>query len=156
MQLAIEPDTNPFAHFIDRLIESIDVEREGPVKEAALNASDLFWQAMRQRFDEYSARMGDWPEHAESTVKRRGAGAPILNQTGVLRDSMDRGDPQHFVDVTTDSVIEGSSDPIGRYHQDGNDRLPQRKILDEPDFDTMELIRRALAEGIEQSVRQAA
>lgn len=154
MLLQLDVDTGPYERLLERLIDSIDCERE-PFQLGALKAMDAYMQSMRQRFDLFSARGGDWPEHAPSTIRRRGAGAPILNETGQLRESLDRDSASHVTEIDSDGITEGTSDRTARYHQDGTPRMPDREILVKPTDDTLEHIREALVEALQRSVDAA-
>ncbi len=122
----------------------------------ALASMDVYFESQRQRFDLYSERGGDWEEHAESTQKRRGAGAPLLVSQGDLRQSLDRAGAAHVIQVTEDGVTEGTANPVARFHQDGTPKMPQRKILDDPEPETVADMKAPLVEGTRGAVRQAA
>lgn len=66
---------------------------------------------------------GKWQGLAESTLKRRGAGAQILVDTGRLRASIHADVGPSHVEVSTDTVY-------GMYHVTGTSRLPRRDFLD--------------------------
>lgn len=87
-------------------------------------------QIGQERFD--SRGYGEWPALAASTLAQKAAhGFPLdpLVRTRALRDSLtdpniggkDRG-PQRFV--------WGTDVPYAGFHQDGTDKMPQRKVLD--------------------------
>ena len=67
-----------------------------------------------------------WKPLADSTIRgrrRRGRGARILQDTGVMRNSTG------FV-ATTESVEVGFADPKAKYHQTGTRKgVPQRAVL---------------------------
>lgn len=84
----------------------------------------------QERFD--TRGYGAWPELAASTLAQKAAhGFPLdpLIRTGALRDSLtdpgtagaDRG-PKHFV--------WGTDIEYAQYHQDGTEKMPQRKVLE--------------------------
>jgi len=84
-----------------------------------------------------------WQQLAPATVEQRrrriahgeisvGARHPILQQTGVLRESLtDRNARGHVESIEHDRMTYGTDVPYALVHQDGSDdgSIPQRKIL---------------------------
>lgn len=78
---------------------------------------------------------GGWAPLAETTVEakvRAGMDPTILRATSTLYDSL-TGGPGSFKDVRPDEMIIGTEDPIGAFHQRGNDKLPMRKPVELPE-----------------------
>lgn len=153
MQATLETDTSAFDALIDRLTEQTNPSEAGPMQEGMLAASDVYHEAMRTRFAAASARDGTWPEHAPSTIKRRGVGAPILIETGQLEDSLTRDGSGHVLEIDGDEVIEGTADRTAIYHQGGTDRMPERAILVDPDAETLEAMGVPIANAIVRIAR---
>lgn len=90
----------------------------------------LMSQFEQQRFD--TEGFGEWPQLAESTVQWKDAHGygdlGILVRTGALRDSL--VDPEQAATVEPASLVWGTDVDYAQWHQDGTDRMPQRKVLD--------------------------
>ena len=157
MLLEFRFDFSPLTSLAERLDSILDLTRPGPFRDAVLEAMDLWFDFLRQRYDANSVGGGDWAPHAPSTVARRGEGALILVELGDLRDSMERGDPNHVLDVLLDRIVEGTADPKARFHQDGapSTHLPARQIVVEPDAQVIDAMRQVLARGFVQAIKDA-
>lgn len=149
-------DSTPLDDFLDRLGDATDLTSGSPFADGMLEAADVYMQSMRERFDLYSERGGDWPEHAPSTQRRRGRGAPILVENGDLRASLDRDGENHLLEVEHDVIREGSTDPKAKFHQMGTSRMPERAILDGPTQMTLDEMKEKAVEGLSQTARNAA
>lgn len=156
MDATLEIDLSAFDRFADRLIESTDPSKGGAMEAAALQSMDAYMDAARTHFDVSSQRGGDWAEHAPSTIKRRGAGAPILIEGGDLRESLERTDTNHVLSVDHEGVTEGTADPKARFHQDGTDNMPAREILEQPEANTLDEMKTPLVSGVQTLVREVA
>lgn len=156
MLMTAKIDAAPLDYFFDRLGDATDLTSGSAFADGMLEAADLYMESMRERFDLYSGRGGDWAEHAPSTQRRRGRGAPILDETGDLRASLDRDGVNHLLEVDRDTIREGSTDPKAKFHQHGTDRMPERAILDGPTQMTLDAMRHAAAAGLGQSAKDAA
>ena len=147
-----------FERFARNAAEALDASRAGPVQDGLLAASDVYMQAMRDRFAREGD--GDWAPLADSTVREReekGYGDhPTLHRTGSLESSLQRGDGYHVIDVTAAGVSEGTAHPNARFHQDGTDRMPARPILVQPSPDTVDAVRTELAVGVSVALKNAA
>lgn len=111
--------------------------QSGAFRRALLDLTSL-WERFARTMssieqERFSSRgYGEWPALAASTLAQKAAhGFPLdpLVRTGALRDSLtdpgtagkDRG-PQHF--------SWGTDVEYAEYHQDGTDKMPQRKVLE--------------------------
>lgn len=149
-------ESAPLDDFLDRLADATDLTSGSAFAGGMLEAADIYMQSMRERFDLYSERGGDWPEHAPSTQRRRGRGAPILVENGDLRASLERDGENHLLEVEPDVIREGSTDPKARFHQHGTERMPERAILDGPTQMTLDEMKHAAASGLAASAKDAA
>lgn len=135
-------DTSDFARFVQRMQTELDPSNGGAAKNALDAASNTYHAAMRLRFLNASLGDGTWQQLAPSTVRehaRIGDDLPhVLHMFGPLELSLRRGEVNHVLDESGDSVIEGTEDPKARFHQDGGPRLPQRQILVVPDSETLD------------------
>lgn len=137
MNATLTIDTSPFEQAMDALDTGTDPSRDGPMRDALLDSSDAYHQAMRERFASYSLRGGDWAEHAPSTIRKRGAGAPILNERGDLEASMARGQAGHVLETDSDSVTEGTENRVANWQHAGTKTIPERPILVDPDAEVL-------------------
>ena len=149
-------DAAPLDDFVDRLSDSIDLDSGSAFARGMLEAADIYMGSMRERFDLYSERGGDWAEHAPSTQKKRGRGAPILVENGDLRASLERDGVNHLLEIEHDTIREGSTDPKAIYHQHGTSRMPERAILDGPTQMTLDAMKQAAVTGLHESAKDAA
>jgi hypothetical protein len=156
MLISTAIDEQPLDDFFDRLMGATELDSDSAFARGVLEAADIYMDSMRERFDLYSGRGGDWPEHALSTQKRRGRGAPILVENGDLRASLERDGADHLLEVERDVIREGSTDPKARFHQDGTSRMPERAILDGPTQQTLDAMKHAAAAGLLESAKDAA
>lgn len=63
----------------------------------------------------------------------RGAGAPeILRDTGVLLNSLSPGVAGNVLDAKPGEIIVGSNVPYARFHHEGTDTIPARRLWPEP------------------------
>ena len=155
IELGFDVDTSDFERFIDRLDSTLDPQFFGPMQQGLEGASDVYMESMRERFAQYSNRGGDWAEHAPSTIKKRGAGAPILNEEGDLEESLKRGAPDHVLEHTSDGVREGTENAVARYQQSGTEHIPAREFIVPPDADTLAGMKHPLTQGLKDAVREA-
>jgi hypothetical protein len=154
MDAEIDINTDDFDRFCDQVIDSLDPSQGGAMETAALESMDAYFSTERQRFDVYSERGGDWAEHAPSTIRKRGENAPILIEGGDLRESMNRDGDGHVIEVSPDGVVEGTINPVAHFHQSGTEKMPARKILDEPNSETLDEMKAPLVVGVIGAVRQ--
>jgi len=131
----------------------------GPMQDALLAASNAYHGAMRLRFAEASGGSGVWQDIKPSTLKthvKAGESIPsILRKTGDMERSLRRGESDHVLEVTENSVIEGTEDPKARFHQDGGagGKPPKREIYVEPDQETLEAMKSRIVAGVSAVVR---
>jgi hypothetical protein len=156
MRLRLNINTAGFERFLDKVDESLAMTIDSPLENAMGDAMDLYMQAMRDRFALYSQRGGTWAEHAPSTIKRRGPDAPILIVTGALENSLERDMPNHVLEFTDHSVIEGTEDPVARYQHSGTATIPARPIIVEPPIQTLDAMKEELRRGFKIALLVAA
>lgn len=141
-----------------RFIELMSDMQIGPMAKANLDGSDVYQQAMRDRFDSYSLGGGDWTPLAPSTIrrKRNSSGANlILVENGDMRASLNRGDGNHFVQPTRDGLREGSMDRKIAFHNSGTSRMPRREVYTLPDGTVVTRMASIGAVGVVESAREA-
>ncbi len=78
-----------------------------------------------------------WPALADSTVKGRrkgkGVGTPqILRDTGILLNSLSPGGIGNIVEWRPGTVTIGTNVPYARYHHEGTETIPARRLWPEP------------------------
>lgn len=143
--MSLEIDTSAFDQLADRLDS---FSGGGAIDDGLLQASNIYHEAMRQRFRSASNRDGTWEALAERTVKEHrkiGDDPPhTLHFTGDLEKSLSRGQPDHVLELNGNTIVEGTSDPKARFHQDGGGNLPRREILVPPEPVTLEAMKAPL------------
>lgn len=135
MRLSLRVDTSAFTAFIARAEAAL---QSGALQDAMAEASDIYHESMRSRFVSASNGDGTWAPLAESTLKQRGAGSGILVKTGSLEASLQRGADDHVLEVTPQSVIEGTADPKAGFQHFGTKRIPARPIYVYPSDETLD------------------
>jgi phage gpG-like protein len=106
------------------------------------SVASMMREAEQRRFD--AEGYGEWEQLAPATVARKAAEGldyRILRATGALYDSLTQEGGDNIEVVTDDTLIFGSSDPKGAFHQRGNEHLPQRKPLEMREEDRIEFTR---------------
>lgn len=132
-------------------------------------AMPVFWKKVgaiyrsfaMERFSKLSRGGGSWPPLAPSTIaRRRKKSSSILYDKGLLiaalAPSLNPG-AGAYEQITPKGVRVGYGGPmkyedsgqvtladIASFHQSGNDKLPQRKIIVEPDQRTKDIMVREL------------
>lgn len=154
MNASFTIDTSPFDRLIDSLDSGTDPSKEGPMREAMYESSDAYHQAMRERFAAASAHDGTWAEHAPSTVKKRGQGAPILHEGGELELSLNRGAEGHVLRAEGDAVEEGTDNRVAGFQHNGTKTIPARTILIDPTGETLGAMKTPLVQGVKAAVGQ--
>lgn len=157
MEFRFKVDTSAFAKFQANAEQNLPVGNLGPNYAGTLEASDIYHSAMRDRFASASDGDGTWIGLAPATEKehKRVGDEPahILHLTGALERSLQRYSPDHVLEVTDNSVIEGTADEKARYHQDGGpQRLPDRPIYIPPDDTTLDAMKLEMVKGIQASL----
>jgi hypothetical protein len=124
------------------------------------NASGTYMTAMQDRFDVFSRGGGDWAPLAPYTIRQKarrmtlgGGGVGrilILIDTGEMRDSLNRENIYHFVEVNQDGVSEGSEDEKIADHQRGvvSKRLPAREIFVIPNSQLVDAMMAQVVPGL--------
>lgn len=124
-----------------------------------------------------SAGDGRWPALAYSTIRKRmgeshsrdihqllfgnnmGDYLPILIITGRKYNSLAQGQPDHYMNITQDSMQSGTSVFDAHYHQGGAQRgrwsLPARPIIIPPDDATERKMQQAVSAGIGLAIEKA-
>jgi hypothetical protein len=155
MQISFKISHN-MAEFRQRCEVGISVANPGPMQSAVLSASNVYHAAMRNRFSGASEGGTIWEPLKPPTVeqhKKVGDYLPhVLHLTGELEQSLKRGEANHVLEITDNSVIEGTEDPKARFHQDGGENLPKRAILVEPETDTLDEMKGSLVYGMNRVV----
>lgn len=104
-----------------------------------------FYRIEKEQFNSQGASgaSGAWQELSAGYEKYKALtypGRPILQASGHLKESItDPTNRDHVFRMTETSLTIGTTDPVGRYHQRGSERLPQRKIFDLTDDDKRHL-----------------
>ena len=93
-----------------------------------------FYKIEKETFSAEGGPSGKWkalsPAYAAIKAKKYG-NVPILTATGQMMKSLtSRGAANSVMQQTATEMTIGTSDPKAGYHQRGNRRLPQRKVID--------------------------
>lgn len=84
----------------------------------------------QERFD--SRGYGEWPALAASTLAQKAAHGfpldPLIRTRAMIDELTDPGAGSK--DVGPQTFAFGSSQPYAEFHQDGTDRMPQRKVIE--------------------------
>lgn len=84
-----------------------------------------------RQFDSEGGNSGHWAPLAPSTVKKRGAAHPILNEHGDLRASLTKADAKGAVrTVEPHELFVGTDIDYAQYHQTGTSRMPRRRPVE--------------------------
>jgi hypothetical protein len=110
---------------------------------------------IREHFDTEGAHGGArWkPLKEETILAKQAAGLPpaILHATLALRDSLiDMEGDNHIFEADSDGFTFGSSDPKGRFHQEGTVNMPQRRPINFTEIQKvgfMKTLQRYMIEG---------
>jgi len=102
-----------------------------------------FYKIEKETFSAEGGPSGKWkslsPQYAAIKAKKYG-NVPILTATGQMMKSLtSRGAANSVMQQTATEMTIGTSDPKAGYHQRGNRRLPQRKVIDFDDARTERL-----------------
>jgi hypothetical protein len=159
MNIRIKIDTSAYDRFLANAEQNLPLSAGGANYTGMLAASDVYMQAMRDRFASASDEDGTWQELAPSTVqqhKKVGDSPPhILHLTGELEESLQRSGPGHVLEVTGNSIIEGTENEKAHWHQNGgtiSGRPPVRQILVAPGQKTLDDMKTEMVNGIVQSL----
>jgi phage gpG-like protein len=72
---------------------------------------------------------------------------PILYITGELYTSLTQGAPEHYLVVGADSIRSGTEVFFAHFHQYGEGRNPERRIILTPDTETQTQMARSVSGG---------
>jgi phage gpG-like protein len=117
-------------------------------------AGDMREQIAEQFESEGGRGSGGWAPLAETTLAAkaaRGLDPHILQATHSLMESLTSTGGDHIERVTDDSLLFGSSDPKGKFHQKGTTRMPARKPVDFTELDRRSFVRtlqRYIVDGV--------
>lgn len=93
--------------------------------------ADDFLDLEREQFRTEGLRAEAWKPLATSTVRQRGQAHPILDDTGLLRDSLTvQGSRDQVRLLTANSALLGTDVAHAGYHQTGTGTMPQRRPID--------------------------
>lgn len=153
----IHVETSAFSALVQKMEDALTGQ---PMADANMQASSAYWAAMRARFDSASSQDGTWEELEPSTAKQhaaRGDHTPhsLVGKSGELRDSLNRGHPNHIEESTPTGCIEGTEDPKARFHQDGTSRIPARPFVAEPPTQTLVAIKRVYVDAFNAMIRNS-
>lgn len=73
-----------------------------------------------------------WEPLAESTAARRGLGAQILRDTGILLNSLSPLGPDNVLEARPGTIAIGTNVPYASYHHEGTPRMPARPLWPDP------------------------
>jgi phage gpG-like protein len=116
-------------------------------------AGDMAEQIEEQFSSEGDRGSGGWAPLADTTIAAKAAAGldpHILQATRGLMESL-TGGANHIREISDDSLVFGSSDPKGKFHQKGTSRMPARKPVDFTELDRRGFVRtlqRYIVEGV--------
>lgn len=117
-------------------------ERGGNLQPVFNVIADDWMMIEQEQFASQGARgSGGWPELKPSTVKSKGHDAILIDSGDLYREMTDRSN----IMITDDFMHFAPADEqeeIGRYHQTGTSRMPQRKVVDFTDLDRRAMVRK--------------
>jgi hypothetical protein len=151
-------NVQPVIAALQKLGEGIADMATGPMFQANMDMAGMWDEFLQDRYDVFSRGGGDWAPLKESTIKRKSGRATmgggrvgailILIDRGDMRASMNRGEPNHFIQVLPDGITEGSLDPKIRFHQDGTYKMPAREVFVLPSSDVLAQMTTRGASGV--------
>lgn len=117
-------------------------------------ASDMRKQ-IEEQFDTEGRRgSGGWEMIKPSTIAAKAAAGldpNILRATNALMESLTGSGGDHIEEVTDDSLLLGSRNPYGKFHQKGTAKMPARKPIDFTELDRrgyLRTLQRYIVEGV--------
>jgi hypothetical protein len=161
MKITFSASAAPWRRFIERAANLLQPTTPGPYQDGLLAASDAQFDELRTRFEQASAQDGTWQALKPSTIREKeslGYDDSILYREGDLESSLKRGDVGHVLEITQRGIIEGTQDHVARYHQDGveQNNLPARPFVVEPTDAALDVMKLAIAAGVQKSFDEAA
>lgn len=134
------------------IIKAIAQGRSVPMRWCFQQWGKRYGVFIRGDFKRQSGGGGRWPVLSPETIARRkkeGKGAKILRNLGHLLTALDIGAPGNRFELMKTGCLFGFGGPakhpggkariadIARFHDEGTNRLPQRKIIVPPDGATV-------------------
>lgn len=140
----------------------------GPIRLAMRRWAYRFFVFALRRFKRFSRGGGDWPPLSPGTIARRRSGKGkknpmILINTGIMQGALDPQIAQKPGKLDEDipfGVRVGFGGPvkhaggkttiatIANWHQAGAGNLPERKVIDEPDQQTLSAMARDMVKAL--------
>ena len=125
-------------------------------------AAERYLRWLQKRYQKYSMGGGDWPDLAESTVRRKKQNKDVIlveymnlyNSLAVRRS----GKSQYTVGIFSQQTARRSSktlQQIATIHQRGEGRVPQRRIVVMPSTGVNRSMRQDIQKGVNEDVRSA-
>lgn len=144
----------------------------GTLKEYIQEAGRGLMQWEHDRYGNFMAHMGDWPDHAISTKMKRarmagqrstwkkkgdqtfaqqvaGQHFPLLWVNGDLFNSLLNGEPFYMERFYGGGALFMSVTEYGHYHQTGTPKMPARPFVVEPPFEEMQKACGLIGQGVQ-------
>lgn len=129
--------------------------RAGNAQPAFGQIADDMREQIAEQFDSEGERgSGGWAPLKETTIVAKtaaGLDPHILQATRVLKESLTQTGGEHIEEITDDSLVLGSRDPKGKFHQKGTSKMEARKPVDFAELDRRSYVRtlqRYIVEGV--------
>lgn len=107
--------------------------------------AESFKKIEQKQFDSEGSHGGSrWAPLSSTYAAWKGAnfgGLPILQLTGLLRESLTGGSPWYVERITKDSLVLGTSVEYAIFHQRGTMAMPPRPVINLSEQDKMEWIK---------------
>lgn len=177
--VTVKLDDVAYRQQLERLVDKLRGGDDPNLRAGLKQAGLRYLGFIRRRFLAAARGDGTWPDLALSTKLRRIAknGAvlarynralhasggdmhatvasmrfEILRDTGLLFNSLSTGSPGNVTEESPLQIRVGTAVRYAIYHQDGGPRLPQRKIIVEPDDPTLVSIGNDLTRGVRRAI----
>lgn len=145
-------DVTSLSGRLNSVAESMQDLSQGPMGDAMLDVSDIYHEAMRQRFDAFTVGGGYWDELRPSTLAAKRGRGSILIDFGDMRESLERDGIDHILEQDSDGVTEGTGDFKAHFHQGGTIHMAQRTILVE--IEEIPFVASAISDRIGEGINQ--
>lgn len=160
MRISFRVNSSKWAAFRAKAEAALNPAAPGPYQDGLLAASEVEWEALRQRFVTASSGDGTWEPLAPMTVaehRRIGDGPPphALHLTGALEASLARGGDNHVLEVAQSGVTEGTQDPHAAFQNYGTPRIPARPFVVEPANETLGDMKAPIVEGVRLTMKES-
>jgi hypothetical protein len=175
MDLTFRIDVEPLTRFLSDFAAALGQGTSNPhVRNGLTGAQGEYFGAMRERFVAQSSGGGEWQELAGTTQRQRqrqgfNPSRPILTRLAVLFTAMRPGAPGSASEWGSNSLRAGFGGPavhpgygdrpasltigdLALIHQEGRGRVPQRRVLVEPQAVTLGNMRQPLAAAVQSIV----